>query len=272
MEIKDKDLIYHYGSNIALFQYIFQDASDVIFRPFQIDGRKACLIFIDGLINSKDIQYHVLHELLFHRPDEFITMEQFEEKLVSVTQVEDLESIQDITNKILEGNTVLIIDGKNRALVIDAKEFEKRGISEPESEAAIRGPREGFIENLRVNTSMIRRKIRSEDLNVISKSAGEKSKTSMAVIYLEDVVDKDVLKEFNSRLDRIKIDGILETGYIEELIEDNPWSLFPQVQITERPDTVAANLLEGKIALVVDGTPFVMIQPQLKLVLFRHRW
>ncbi|GAE34389.1 spore germination protein GerKA [Halalkalibacter akibai JCM 9157] len=134
-------------------------------------------------------------------------------------------------------------------------------MSEPESESAIRGPREGFIENLRVNTSLIRRKIKSTDLKIISRQVGEQTKTSVDVIYIDGIADPKVLEELKTRLDRIKIDGIFETGYIEELIEDHPWSIFPQVQVTERPDSVAANLLEGRIAVLVDGTPFVMILP-----------
>ncbi|ADU30306.1 spore germination protein [Evansella cellulosilytica] len=246
---------------MRFFKGMFQDSSDMVFRSFRINGKTASLIFIDGLVNTKDIHEHVLTELLHWEKDVDLSVFDYENDILSLTQVEEENVYKNIVKKILAGSVVLLIDGKEKAIIIDATQFETRSIAEPESEAAIRGPREGFIESLRVNTSLIRRKLRTEDLKVVSKTAGEKTNTNMALIYLDEVVDRKVLAEVEARLDRIKIDGVLETGYIEELIEDNPWSLFPQVQITERPDTVAANVLEGRIALVVDGTPFVMILP-----------
>jgi hypothetical protein len=154
-----------------------------------------------------------------------------------------------------------MIDGLETALVIDAKGGSRRSVAEPETETAIRGSREGFTESLRVNTSLVRHKIRSNRLKIIAKTVGEETQTNIAILYIDGLCAPELLKEVEKRIDRIKIDGILESGYIEELIEDNSWSLFPQIQNTERPDTVAANLLEGRVAVIVDGTPFSLVLP-----------
>ncbi|MFA9557022.1 spore germination protein [Evansella sp. AB-rgal1] len=260
-KIERVTLVYRkIGDNLSFFKNAFSDCSDVLYRNIQMDGKRACLIFIDGLVNTTDIQQHVILDLI-KQEENVSTIHDIEEKTLSISQTVEENTLDKAVTAVLEGNTVLVIDGKEKLLIFDAKEFQTRGITEPESETAIRGPREGFVESLRVNTSLIRRKIRTTDLKMVSKIIGDKTQTGVAVMYLDGIADEKIVQEINNRLDRIKIDGILESGYIEELIEDDPWSVFPQVQITERPDTVAANLLEGRIGIVVDGTPFVILLP-----------
>ncbi|WP_227521899.1 spore germination protein [Bacillus solitudinis] len=249
------------GLNIARFREIFSDCSDIIFRQFQVNDRTAYLIYVEGLVKTDDIQNQVLHELVKLERSQSVTLEELEQKVISIANILESHSFEDTANQILNGNAVLILDESDRALLFPIAGFETRAISEPESESAIRGPREGFIENIRTNTSMIRRKIKNSKLKIVSKKIGEQTKTSVAVVYIDGIANEEVLKELHQRLDRIKIDAVLETGYIEELVEDNPWSLFPQIHTTERPDSVAANLLEGRIAVLVDGTPFALVLP-----------
>ena len=137
------------------------------------------------------------------------------------------------------------------------------------SQSVVRGPREGFSENIRVNTALIRRKIKDPSLWMESKEIGRLSKTNVAIMYINGVADDKIVKELHSRLDRIDIDGILESGNIEEFIQDSQYSPFPTVYNTERPDVVAAALLEGRIAILVDGTPFVLIVPALFVQFFQ---
>ena len=151
--------------------------------------------------------------------------------------------------------------GKKPGFHLGLAKFEKRAIEIPAAERVIRGPREGFVEALGVNTSLIRRRIKSPDLKLISMEIGRYTKTKVVIAYIEGIADKTLIEEVNTRLKRIDIDGILESGMIEEFIEDNPYSPFPQVLATERPDVVTANLLEGRAAILVDGTPFSMVIP-----------
>lgn len=247
--------------NIEYIKNLFGESTDVVFRSFQLDGQRAELIFIDGLINTDSIQMHALYHLLTQQSDQRTTLRDVEEQMQSIAQVNKTNKMEEMIDHILDGNTVLLVDRFDQAIIFDAKGGQQRSVSEPDTETAIRGPREGFTENLRVNTSLVRRKLRTQNLKIKSMKVGDKTKTSLAILYVDGLASPKLLEEVENRLKRIEIDGVLETGYIEELIEDNPWTLFPQIQNTERPDTVAANLLEGRVAILLDGTPFSLIIP-----------
>nr|WP_263326771.1 spore germination protein [Neobacillus sp. Marseille-Q6967] len=247
--------------NVERLKELFIDCSDIVFRSFIAGNRKACLLFVDGFIDSATIQLHGIKQILDELETSAITAELLSEKIVSISSVKEVTQLDDVVTNVLKGNTILLVDGVIKGLVFDAKGGERRGVAEPQSESAVRGPREGFTERLRVNTALIRQKVRSNRLKIISKDIGEETATGIAVVYIEGLAAPELVDEVLERLNRIKTDGILESGYIEEFIEDDTWSLFPQIQNTERPDTVAANLLEGRVAIIVDGTPFVLILP-----------
>lgn len=248
-------------NNIDILKKTFENCSDVKFRSLKVENKTAYLIFIDGLIDNNSIQFNALHELITESKLEELTAEYIEQKIVSISDVVEADNLDDILKNVLDGNTVLLVDGLAKALVLNAKGGERRSVAEPETETAVRGPREGFTENIAVNIALIRQKIRSNRLKLITKEIGTESKTIIGIMYLEHLASPDLVKEVQGRLDRIKIDAILESGYIEEFIEDDPKSLFPQIQNTERPDTVAGNLLEGRVAILINGTPFTLILP-----------
>lgn len=181
--------------------------------------------------------------------------------MIAVSQIQTVSTINEVIDGILKANIGLLIDGENRAIVAELKGFERRAVEEPEAEVSVRGPRDGFTETLRINTSLIRRRIRSPKLKMESIALGRVSQTDVAIVYIEGIVSRTVLDEVRNRIGRIQMDGVLESGFIEEFIEDAPWSPFPQIQNTERPDVVCASLLEGKVAIMIDNTPFVLIAP-----------
>lgn len=247
--------------NINLLKKTFENCSDVKFRSLKVEDKAAYLIFIDGLIDNNSIQLNALHELITESKLEELTVDYIEQKIVSISDVVEADKLDDIVKNVLDGNTVLLVDGQAKALILNAKGGERRAVSEPETETAVRGPREGFTENIAVNIALIRQKIRSNHLKLITKEIGTESRTIVGIMYLDHLASPDLVKEVQERLDRIEIDAILESGYIEEFIEDDPKSLFPQVQNTERPDTVAGNLLEGRVIILINGTPFSLILP-----------
>ncbi|WP_245308159.1 spore germination protein [Halalkalibacter urbisdiaboli] len=261
MSMEQELLDVSLGRNLSSIKNKLNNCSDVNFRQIKIHHQMAYLIYIEGLTNVDDIQVHVIRDLFSNLKKEPVSLEVIRHEIVSIGQVSTEKKINVCVDLILRGNTVLLIDGLDEALLFQAKNFETRSISEPESESAIRGPREGFIESIAVNTSLIRRKIRSTDFKVKMTQVGEYTQTDVGLVYIEGLASDELVKEVEERINRIEADSILETGYIEEFIEDDPWSIFPQVQVTERPDTVAANLLEGRVAVIVDGTPFVIILP-----------
>lgn len=161
----------------------------------------------------------------------------------------------------LAGDTVIAVEGMREALIVSSRGIDKRGIEQPATEQVIRGPREGFIESLGTNLALIRYRLQSTQLCISSREIGRRTKSKVAVCYMKDIADPKLVEEINLRLSKIDIDGVLDSGYLEQFIEDNKWSPFPQVQYTERPDKIVANLLEGRIAILVDGSPLALVVP-----------
>ena len=147
------------------------------------------------------------------------------------------------------------------AIKLCTKGWEQRGIEKPETEAVVRGPREGFTESLRTNTSMLRRKIKNAQLKFEQMKMGTESHTDICICYIQGLANEEILKDLRRRLEQIRMDIILESAYIEEFIQDNPYSIFPTVGRSERPDVIAAKLLEGRIAILCDGTPLCSPYP-----------
>jgi len=250
--------------NKSRLQHIFDGCSDIVFRPFLLQPNlQALLIYTEGIVESKDINDHVLHPLmhLFQAQDSNGSPEMLDTRWISLSQGKSTDLIGEVVYGVLTANVIVLVDGYAEAGMYSVKGGTRRGVEEPTTESVVRGPREGFTENVRVNTALLRFKIKTPDLKTIDFTKGDRTQTTLVLSYIEGIIDPDVVKEATKRLEGIQIDAILESGYIEELIEDNPYSPFPQLQYTERPDTVAAQLLEGRFAIFVDGTPFVLIAP-----------
>lgn len=241
---------------------IYKDCSDVIFRSFFIGRKdKALLIYIDGLSNIQELDDNVLSPLMQITEEELYNIKSLIETKISVSSVKEVSTFSEVLKEISSGNPVILVDKRKTGFSLGLPKWETRSIEEASAEMVVKGPREAFVETLRVNTSLLRRKIRSPELKIQSMEIGRYTKTNVVISYLEGVADKELIEEAKNRLSRIDIDGILESGMIEEFIEDNPYSPFPQVLSTERPDVVIAALLEGRVAILVDGTPFSIILP-----------
>lgn len=250
--------------NRAALRNIFDGCSDIVFRELKIHREiDALMVFIDGIVDSKDIHDNVLRPL-FHRQvndDRIVTLERLRNQEIALTQFSKVNRMSELLDSVLGGNVALLVDGLDECLILNAIGGKRRSVEEPASEATIRGPREGFTENLRTNTALIRFRVKSPTLKMESLKMGKYTRTNVVLAYMEGIADPRVVDEVRKRLQSIKIDGVIESGYLEELIEDEPFSPFPQLQYTERPDTVASQLLEGRFAIFVDGTPFVLTGP-----------
>jgi len=249
-------------------------SSDIVIRRIVIGKENplaAAIVYTDGLVDISEIN-RFLKALMTRFPEKKPnkpTIELIKEEVLNVGDVKEFTSKADIINGILTGSTAILLDNSKAALVANTKGFAKRAISEPENQLVMRGPRQGFIENITTNTAMIRKIIPSSKLRVEQMKVGTLSETTVGIIYIEGIADKKIVNEVKERIKRIKTDSILGTGYIEELIQDNPTTLWPTVAYTERPDTASGNLLEGKILIIVDGTPFVLIVPTTFFMLFQ---
>ncbi|MFD2670838.1 spore germination protein [Marinicrinis sediminis] len=259
-EMKDIHFASSLQKNKDHLLRIFSDCSDVVIREFQIQkSKKAFIIFVDGLVNS-DMVNEMLQSLMVWK-GEALTPEALQNVSLPVSQIQSTEQFADFLVSVLGGDTGLVVEGSTTAMMLGVRGAPVRSISEPETESVVRGPREGFVESLRVNTSLIRRKIKTPALKLKPMTVGRQTNTSIVIAYMDDIADPATVAEVIRRIKNINIDGILESGYIEEFIQDTSITPFPLIQYTERPDTVAASLLEGRIAVMVDGTPFVLIAP-----------
>lgn len=235
-------------------------SNDLVFRTIRIGRRKALLVFIEGMVNSDQINEHLLRPL--QRTDiPAPSLALIQERYLSAGEVAEHENFKAAVLGILSGQVLLAVEGATKVLTINAPGFPNRAVEESATEAVIRGPRDGFTENLLQNTALIRRRIKTPNLTIQHLNLGEYSRTKVALAWIKGIADPVLVDEIKKRLDRIEIDAIMESGYIEEFIEDNPRSPFPQLKGTERPDKVAADLFEGRIALVTDNTPFVLTMP-----------
>ncbi|MGI6227454.1 MAG: spore germination protein [Peptococcales bacterium] len=259
--------------NLENIKEVFTNCSDIVFREFLIGYKtplKGALIYVDGLTDKNSIHDFILKSLTLEarvaKPNEELNKEDLyqwiDEATITVAEKKQVENLDDVMSGFLSGDTALLIDGWNKALIIGTKGWASRGISEPDSEVVLRGPREGFTETVRINTSMVRRRLRSNKLKIEGRKIGTYTQTDVVVLYMDGIVNPKIVREVHKRLDSInEVDSILESGCIEQYIEDHPYSPFPQIQYTERPDKVAAYLLEGRVIIMVDGTPNCLIVP-----------
>ncbi|MBA9028201.1 spore germination protein [Peribacillus huizhouensis] len=260
---KPQDTLHkNYYQNVETFRSVYNNCSDVMFRPFLLFGKtKATIIYIKGLTNIEGIEEFVLSPLMNEPNNVPSSINEFLENKMPVSTVIRVNMLADCIESISSGNPILLIEGESAGFSLGLAKWEKRGIEEPIAEGGIRGSREGFNESLEINTSQLRRIIKSPALKIQSMKIGNYTKTTVAVAYIDGLVDQTLIEEITNRLKKIEIDGILESGYIEEMIEDNPYSPFPQIMSTERPDIACANLLEGRAVIIVEGTPFTLIAP-----------
>lgn len=260
--------------NLSMLRSVFDRCSDVIFREFvfaQNEQIKLALIYTDGLVDKGQVSDQIMRALALEvamatNPEKVSkaqALDFIKQRGLCIHQVRESTELREIVHAVLSGDTVLLVDGHARAIINGARGWEARAISDPEAEPTVRGSRESFVETLRTNTALLRRRIKSPSLKIETMRLGTLTNTEVAVAYIEGIASQAVVAEVKNRLQRVKVDAVLESGYIEELIEDHPWSVFPTINHTEKPDRVSAMLLEGRVAIMVDGTPFVLTVPNL---------
>lgn len=238
---------------------------DLVKRELIIAGRRAYIYFIDGFI--KDEVFEKVIEFLYKiKADELIgidNMSDFSAKFMPYVEVEIPKDFYMAATNVLSGSTLLILDGINDTLLVDTRTYPARAISEPEKDRTMRGAKDGFVETLVFNTALIRRRVRDFSLRMEYYQIGNISKVDVAISYLEGKCSTKTLNNLRKRLSEINIDGISMTqqALSELLVKSNFFNPFPKFKFTERPDYASACLAEGRILLIVDNSPAVMILP-----------
>ncbi|SNR87664.1 spore germination protein KA [Anaerovirgula multivorans] len=257
--------------NYESISSIFNNCYGVILRKFTIGEKQveSFIVYIDGMVNRDDINQNVLKSLMTDIKNTDYEKESYQENLlslvmnslISVSEVIPVYSIKEAVKFILKGYCVIFIDENNGALAMNTVGGDARKVSEPLVETVLRGPMEAFVEDINVNTTLIRRRIKTPDLKIEKFNLGRLSQTEVVMCYIEGIAAEDVLSEIRQRLSRIDTDVIIEGGEIEFFTEDNWLSPFPLSEVTERPDSSAASLAEGRVVIIADGSPFVLIVP-----------
>jgi spore germination protein KA len=256
---------------------ILADSSDIIYQEHYINGNRhlpVTVVFVDGMVDVKLVSDDILKPLTQEKDlgevkgfDDLIGL--IEHGTVYHASRKIQTSLGDVLNEILNGSVALIFDKEKRAVTFDAKGFEKRGITEPTGENAVKGPKDAFVEVLRVNTSLVRRRIRTPYLRIRETTVGRQSRTPIAVVYIENLTNENIVREVIERLDSISEDAVIAAGFIEEYIVDKRGSPFPQVLSTERADKFCANIIEGRVGILIDGMPVAYIAPAGIILFFQ---
>lgn len=257
---------------MAVIKQRLKDCGDIVYKEFNIGEKqdiRLMAVMIDGMVDKPLLDGSVFNALMIHAREVPPDSPQIAESLYELIrygalpamELKEVEDLDAALLAVLSGDAILLIDGIEKIIVIGAKMWPARGVSEPATESVIRGPRDGFTETYRFNTALIRRRIRDPKLKLLQMQIGTRSHTDVGIFYIEDIAMPELIEEVKRRLDLIEIDAILESGYIEQLIQDNDISPFPQMRATERPDEAAAELYEGKVAILVDNSPFVLLLP-----------
>ncbi|MFC0189875.1 spore germination protein [Fictibacillus aquaticus] len=261
-----------FNKNITFLKSLFQGCEDIIFESYQFGAdyeQEAVVVYCTSIIQNEkqNLLKMALQDLVSERLSPGIPLTShdvqhfFLRRGVTERPVKTPHTLKDVSEQIMTGHIIILFDGWNQALSYNSYSVEKRSVAEPQNEMVVTGPREGTIENLTKNIGLIRARLKSSDLKIHYKNAGKRTRTRWAYGYLAGTCDKDMLKEFEKRIEKIASEEILETSYIAELIEDSTLTPFPQFRITERPDVAAAALLQGKIIVMVEGTGTIVICP-----------
>ncbi|MCA0753962.1 spore germination protein [Paenibacillus sp. N4] len=266
---ENKPVSTRLDDTVDFIEMLFGGNSDLIIRHFRVFGEHpAVLAYFSNMADQITINVDILKPLMY-KPSHLEGKPAEPPQLMEVLLNDALynsEAVREtelakLANGILRGGTVVAIEGSGEVLVIGTRKIEKRAIDQPATEQVIRGPREGLIEQLGTNIALIRYRLQSADLRIHSMEIGRRTNSKVAICFMEGITNPELVEEVKKRLSKIDIDAVMDSGYLEQFIEDNHISPFPQVQYTERPDKIVANLLEGRVAILVDGSPLALVVP-----------
>ncbi|GED14065.1 spore germination protein [Aneurinibacillus migulanus] len=250
---------------------IFKDVDVFVSHPLTFlnakadsDGRvpEGGVFFLDDMVNEDILDQHVIRPLLEMGPESFFG-QHVEDQVITAKKMVRVDNLKTAVEMITTGSTLVHVDDMDHIIAVITCGFPSRSVAEPEAEPLVRGPREGFTEKLQDNTALIRKRLRTPELKSEMIKIGQRSHTMVCFMYMRELVEEDVLNTVRQRLQKVDIDILLESAQLEELIEDSVYSPFPQMISTERPDKVVSALTEGRVAIIIDGTPFVLVVPSV---------
>ncbi|QUH25256.1 spore germination protein [Serpentinicella alkaliphila] len=272
--IKSIEFNKDFNKNIELIKFCLGKSDDLIFRYFNISTQpytKAVVIYIESMVDDKSLQSSVLdpliNELAQRTTEDRIYLKSkihtLIEQSLSISKLSFKKNLSEAINELVIGNSLLLIDKVPYVVSVNTLKADNKESTEPQTEKVVKGPQQGFVESINTNCLMLRRRIKSPNLIFKNFKVGRQTQTDIRIVYLCNIADLNIVDELCDRINRIDVDGFVSSASIEEYINDNPINLFHTTFYSERPDRVQSLLLEGRIAIICDGTPFVIIVPAI---------
>ncbi len=266
--------------NINFLGSAFKDCGDIVKREFNFGKNldiKSYIIYFDLLVDrdliDRSIIYSLADEMAESKPEINSNTENLFEIIkntfIGTVDLRVSDDLTEIKSAVLSGDTALFIDKSTQVIIIATKGWPNRGIPSVENEVSIHGSKESFSDVFRFNTVLIRRRVRDERLKCKQYKVGTRSETDVAVMYMQDIAKDDIVLEIINKIEKINIDAIYDAGHLDQIIEENWLSPFPQSQLTERPDKASSALLEGRVVIVVDNSPLVLVLPTTLNIFFQ---
>lgn len=247
-------------------QFNYPVNSDIIIREFLVAGKyRAFIANLNGMVDKATVNNFILRPLLdevkFKDKEEGCQLDYILNNVIETNQADKVTKPDDVVVRILSGDTGIYVDGSDFYILCETKGYDKRRVEKPHVEGVVKGSQEGFTENLRTNIALVRRVIKNKDLTTELMNIGERNHSQCALIYINGLINPAIVGEVKRRISSLKSDFIHGDGILEQLIEDNPWSFVPTILSTERPERAASHIVEGKVAIIAEGTPFALIVP-----------
>jgi spore germination protein KA len=277
--LNKQELSSDQNENLKTIKEVLGNSSDLMIRKFKMGKptmHTVVLLYINGLADKEMIGNFIMERLMGdgnqmesapQQPSQLFTY--IKDKILTIAGIEAVTDWKEILRSLLSGQSILLIEGWNQALVCSAQGGELRSITEPTTEPAVRGPKESFVEALVTNTALVRHRIKSPNLWVETIQLGKVTQTDVSIMYVKGIVNDKLIAEVKERIGKIEVNEITGSNTIEEWINDDIWTPWPTIFITERPDVVVVNLLEGRVAIFVDGTPIPLILPATWIQFFQ---
>lgn len=264
------------NGNIELIREGLGVQSPIVVKYFYIgidQPLEAAIIYVNGIANKDVIDRDILNPLMLHIEEnlngKICIGDYLCKRYISMSNTLVESNLNVLLDHLKRGKTAVLINGALEVIIADTTGGTQRAMIEPMNETAAKGPRDGFVENLETNISLIRRKVKDNNLAFEVFNVGSRLQSDVALVYMNDIVDKQVLQELKKRIEAIDVDGVLSAGKLEQYIEDYTYTVFPQAFSTERPDRAIANMLEGRIIVIIEGTPMVLAYPAIFMQFFQ---
>lgn len=245
-------------------QQIKQDLhnnTDIIIRQIAFKQTSLCVVYVDEIVDMEQINLNIIGAINSYNKKSKLDIKSLYMRLINVAQCERVSEYSQALQKLLQGNAIIVVDDCEEYLAVNVTKYQSRAITEPPTSVVVKGPREGFNENIKTNISLLRKRLVTDDLVLEDFNIGTKTKTAVKIAYLNSVTDPSVVSKLRNKLNSIQIDGILDSYYIAKLLEEHPRSMFRQIGSAEKPDIICSKMLEGRVAIFVDGSPLVLTVP-----------